>query len=66
MKKEKIILLVIRIGFFLCGIGFLAGMLVLTFLLPSGILSDILRWIIATIGMVMLWNATRKWKQEAE
>lgn len=63
--KKKIILL-IRIGFLLCGIGFLAGMLVLTFLLPNGILSDILRWIIATIGMVMLWNATRKWKQEAE
>jgi len=63
--KEKIILL-IRIGFLLCGIGFLAGMLVLTFMLPSGIVSHILRWIIATIGMFMLWNAIRKWKQEAE
>jgi len=64
--KAKTFVLLIRIAFLLCGIGLLTGMLVLTFLLPSGILSDMLRWIIATIGMFMLWNATKKWKQEAE
>jgi len=59
--KAKTFVLLIRIAFLLCGMGFLAGMLALTFLLPSGILSDILRWIVATIGMFMLWNATKKW-----
>lgn len=66
MPKPKTIVLAIRIAYLLCGIGFLTGMFTLTFILPNNLLSDILRWIIATFGMFALWNAFKKQKPKQE